>query len=110
GFSVLGGGIERRPIDNDLTDSYDLITQLTPLILEHQGTGTMSAILLQPKDPPQQIPLGNYTLEVAFIRPRAEKRGEPPPEPPTLAGAIFIKTGPDEFYAAGFGVSVSFSP
>jgi hypothetical protein len=111
GFSPMAGGIDRRLTpDYDLISGYDMATQLTPLILEHQGTGTMSAILLQPRDPPRKIPLGNYTLEVAFVRPRAEKRGDPAPEPPTLAGAIFIQTGPDEYFAAGFGVSVAFSP
>jgi hypothetical protein len=111
GFSPMNGGIDRRLTpDNDLISGYDLATQLTPLILEHQGTGTMSAVLLEPKDPPQKIRLGNYTLTVAFVRPMAERRGEPPPEPPTLAGAIFIATGPDEYFAAGFGVSVGFSP
>ena len=111
GFSPMAGGIDRRLTpDNDLISGYDLATQLTPLILEHQGTGTMSAVLLEPKDPPQKIRLGNYTLDVAFVRPMAERRGEPPPEPPTLAGAIFIATGPDEYIAAGFGVSVAFSP
>jgi hypothetical protein len=111
GFSPMSGGIDRRLApDYDLISGYDLATQLTPLILEHQGTGTMSAILLQPKDPPQKIPLGNYTLVVAFVQPRGAGRGAPPPEPPTLAGAIFIQTGPDEYFAAGFGVSVSFSP
>jgi hypothetical protein len=88
---------------------YDLITQLAPLIVEHQGKGTMSGVLLEPKDPPQKIQLGNYSLEVAFLRPRPEKRGIPA-EIPTLGGAIFIATGPDEYIAAGFGVSVAFSP
>ena len=111
GFSPMAGGIDRRLApDYDLIAGYDLIGQLTPLIVEHQGTGTMSAILLEPKDPPRKIQLGNYTLTVAFVRPRADRREDPPPEPPTLAGAIFIATGPDEYFAAGFGVSVAFSP
>src|SRR5271157_2417134 len=110
-FSTMNGGIDRRATpDNYLIDSYDLVAQLEPLIVEHQGKGTMSAVLLEPKDPPQKIQLGNYTLQVAFVRPRADRRGDPPPEPPTLAGAIFISTGPDEYFAAGFGVSVAFSP
>jgi hypothetical protein len=112
GFSVLGGGIERRPNDDNLIDSYDVITQLTPLILKHQGTGTMSAVLLQPKDPPKKIQLGNYTLECAYLIPYSfgSRRGGPPPELPTLGGALFISTGPDEYFVAGFGVSVAFSP
>jgi len=110
GFSPMAGGIDRRLTpDYDLIGGYDLATQLTPLILEHQGTGTMSAVLLEPKDPPRKIQLGNYTLEVAFVRPLPDRMGDKPPDPPTLAGAIFIATGPNEYIAAGFGVSVSFS-
>ena len=111
GFSPMAGGIDRRLTpDYDLIGGYDLVTQLTPLILEHQGTGTMSAVLMEPKDRPKKIRLGNYTLEVAFLRPLPDRPGQAPPEPPTLGGAIFIATGPDEYFAAGFGVSVAFSP
>jgi hypothetical protein len=111
GFSPMAGGIDRRLTpDYDLIGGYDLITQLTPLILEHQGTGAMSAVLLEPKDPPQKIRLGNYTLEVSFLRTLPDRPGGPAPAPPTLGGAIFIATGPDEYIAAGFGVSVAFSP
>ncbi len=53
---------------------YDLLAQLAPLILEHQGNGTMSAVLLGPNDPPQKIQVGNYTLEVAATRPRVRRR------------------------------------
>jgi hypothetical protein len=110
-FSPMNGGIDRRTTpDADLIGGYDLITQLAPLIMQHQGKGTMSAVLLEPKDPPQKIQLGNYTLQCAFLRPFAEKPGGPLPEMPTLGGAIFIATGPNEYIAAGFGVSVTFSP
>jgi len=96
--------------DNDLSNSYDLIAQLAPLISQHQGNGTMSAALLRgPNDPPQKIKVGNYTLEVAFLVPR---KGAPLPENPPPAAAIFIAAGPDEYYAAGVGsgLTVAFSP
>ena len=84
----------------DLTSGYDLISQLAPLILEHQGNGTMSAVLLSPNDPPQKIQVGNYTLEVAFrpdpeACPERNHRRQPLP-----SAALFIATGPDEYYAA----------
>ena len=109
GFSPMG--VDRSPTpDKDLAGSYDLITQLAPLIAEHQGKGTMSAVLLGPNDPPQKIPVGNYTLEVAFLSPRRPANGEPPQGTQPSASAIFIATGPDEYIAAGSGVTVSFSP
>ena len=106
GYSPMGFDRSLTP-DNDQISGYDLIAQLAPLIAEHQGKGTMSAVLLGPNDPPQKIQVGNYTLEVAFLAPRVE----PPPQgTPLLSAAIFIATGPDEYYAAGNDVSVTFSP
>lgn len=69
GFSPMG--IERPAVpDIELTSAYDVIAQLAPLISEHQGNGTMSAVLLGSKDQPQKVKVGNYTLEVSFLRPR----------------------------------------
>jgi hypothetical protein len=109
GFSPMG--IERPAApDIELTSAYDVIAQLAPLISAHQGNGTMSAVLLRWYDPPQKIQVGNYTLEVSFLRPRVLP-GSPVPQPPfPSAAAIFIATGPDEYYAAGNGVNVAFSP
>ena len=107
GVSPMGIDRYSQP-DNDLTGSYDLLTQLAPLMAEHHGNGTMSAVLLRsPDDPPQRIQVGNYTLEVAFLNPQ-KTLGEPPPQGPVAA--IFIAAGPDEYFAAGSGVTVNFSP
>jgi hypothetical protein len=110
GYSPMG--IERAAApDPELTAAYDLITQLAPLISEHQGNGTMSAVLLRsPSDPPQKVPVGKYTLEVAYITPRRIAGEAPPQGNRTPAVAIFIAAGPDEYYAAGSGLTVSFSP
>ena len=105
GVSLMG--VERPAATPDpvLTDVYRLIAQLAPLIAKHQGDGSMSAVLLDPKGPPQKVRVGNYTLEVA---PLGSGRGVPPSE--NFAAAMIIATGPDEYYAAGTGVSVKFSP
>ena len=108
-FGVDGSFWPNRVPDADFQIGYDILTQLTPLILEHQGKGTMSAVLMQPKDPPKQIPLGNYTLQVAFLGGPGGTRGATA-EVPAQAGALFIATGPDEYIVAGFGVSIAFSP
>jgi hypothetical protein len=104
GVSLMG--VERPAATPDpiLTASYGLIAQLAPLIAKHQGDGSMSAVLLDPKGPPQKIQVGNYTLEVA---PQGPPRGAPPST--DFGAAIFIAVGPDEFYAAATGASVKFS-
>jgi len=110
GYSPMG--IERSSTpDPDLTTAYDLVTQLAPLISAHQGDGSMSAVMLRsPSDPPQKVPVGNYTLQVVFTSPR-RIAGEPPPQGNrSPAAAIFIAAGPDEYYAAGSGLAISFSP
>src|ERR1017187_1249315 len=94
--------------DPDLAGTYDLLAQLSPLILEHQGKGTMTAILVNPNDPPQNVQLGNYTAHLAFASRRGGSAvGQQPGSP---AAAILILTGPDEFYIAGAGLSVTFTP
>jgi beta-galactosidase GanA len=112
GWTTMGIEDPRIPHpDNNLIGSFDVIGQLAPLIAEHQGKGTMSAVLLRgPNDPPQKIRVGNYTLEVTFYT-QPKMVGVPSPqEPLPPAAAIFIATGPDEYFAAGSGVKVTFSP
>ena len=114
GLSVMGIERMRLPLE-DIVSRYDLIAQMAPLILQHQGNGTMSAIFLGPNDPPQKVKLGNYTLEVTHLRPRPVV-GLATPVPDTQSSsAIFIATGPDEYFVAGTGVAgtgvaITFSP
>jgi len=111
GFSAMGAVERSNAPDTELIGSYDVLAQLTPLILEHQGDGTMSAVLLAPDDPPQKVRVGNYTLEATFMKPRVAPLTQPTPIPPnTFGSAIFIAAGPDEYYVAGSGVILSFSP
>jgi hypothetical protein len=64
-----------------------------------------------PDDPPQKVRVGNYTLEAAFMKPWVAPLTQPTPIPPnTFASAIFIAAGPDEYYVAGSGVILTFSP
>jgi hypothetical protein len=111
GFSAMGA-VERSNLpDTDLIESYNILGQLTPLILQHQGDGAMSAVLMAPDDPPQKIKVGNYILEATFMKPRTAPLTQPTPIPPnTFASAIFIASGPDEYYVAGSGVILTFSP
>jgi hypothetical protein len=111
GFSAMGAVERSNAPDTDLIGSYDLIEQLAPLISEHQGNGTMSAVLLGPDDPPQKVPVGNYTLTVSFVKPRVAPLTQPTPIPPnSFAAGIFIAAGPDEYFVAGLGINITFAP
>jgi hypothetical protein len=96
--------------DPELASAYDLLTRLTPVILAHQGDGTMSAVRLGPKDPPQKVKLGDYTLEVGYLTPPLMPATVPPRETFPYSAAILIALGPSEYLVAGSGVSVTFSP
>jgi len=109
GFSPFGIDGSRAP-DSDLISGYDLLNQLAPLILAHQGKGTMSAVLLNQNNPSQKIQVGNYTLAAAALRPRAMPGAPAPQAAVPSAAAIFIAVGPDEYFVAGSGITVSFSP
>jgi hypothetical protein len=67
----------------------------------------MFAVLLEPNDPPRKLRVGNHTLEARYLRPRDAPESQ---QPLHLTAAIFISTGPNEYYIAGKGVSITFSP
>jgi len=104
-----------------------MLSQLSPMILAHQGSDTMTAVRMIEGDPPKQVKLGNYTLTFTYT---GRIRGLPPqvkggvvslpprqpigtqpaePLPPLEAAAVVIATGPDEFYFGGGGMRVDFT-
>jgi hypothetical protein len=120
GFSPFG--IDYRPIPPELAATYSLLSQFWPMISAHQGTDSITAVRLREGEPPQQVKLGNYTLTLTYTgrnthiapQPKGQVAGSPPPgaapEPPMEAAAILIATGPDEYYFAGGGMRIDFTP
>lgn len=116
GFSPFAIETIDQSAGNSLAQSYDLLGQLTPLILEHQGRGTMAGLI--PEGPeqrqPQQVWLGGYVLHVTFERagPIATAEGlvsaggQGPAGVPT--GGLVIATAPDEFILGGTGITTTF--
>jgi hypothetical protein len=125
-----GGGEMTPPDKLPLTRSYEIISELAPLILENMGKGTMAGVVLD-GDSPQTVALGNYKLELS--RPRFRRPAPPtppagapaaataappaapvPPGAPQLqerSSALIISMGPDEYLITGSGgVNVTFSP
>ena len=105
GFSPFG--IERQVnVVTPLQGVYEQIRNLAPIILEHQGTGTMAAARFTEENASQKIKLGNYTAEISVARNRRSG-----PQAPTLpATAILISIGPDEYFIVGNSLNVTFSP
>jgi hypothetical protein len=97
----------------ELARSYDVLSQLAPLILENQPKGRVAGVLLEELTPSQKVQLADYTLNVSGGGPRRIFPGEPvSPEAPRNQAphGIFIATAPDEFYLAGSGLTITFSP
>jgi len=86
-----------------VTTSYDLLTQLAPLLLGNQGKGVMAGLL--PEGPEQrqaqQLRLGNYVLYVTFDKPTTQN-------PNVLSGGLVVAVGPDEYLFAGTGLTITF--
>jgi len=101
------------PADSELSRSYDVLSQLAPLILENQTKSRVEGVLLEDLTPSQRIRLGNYTLNLTGFVARRPVAGAPPgPQSPETAQrphGIFIATGPDEFYMAGSGLNITFA-
>ena len=86
-----------------IAKAYELLAQLSPLIVAHQQKGTIAGVALDKDHPSKKIQLGNYTLSVSFARSWMTAQN------PDYAGAIIISTGEGEYLIAGKGVSVTFS-
>jgi hypothetical protein len=107
GITVFGIEKSATP-DPKLITGCEMITQLAPLIVKHQGDGSMSAVMLAAGDPPQKVKVGNYTMQVARTASRSSAAAAPAQS--GFAAALFIAVGPDEYYAVGDNVTVTFSP
>jgi beta-galactosidase GanA len=109
GFSPFG--IDGAGAADELGRSYDLLSQLSSLILENQPKGRVAGVVLEDLTPAQKIRLGDFTLTVsgggarrAGVAPAPSEAAVPAPH------GIFIATGSDEFFMAGSGLTVTFSP
>jgi hypothetical protein len=102
GMSPFGLDSLFSPDDAPLARSYRLLRQLTPLILEHQGRGTMVGFVLDAERPTFRCELGGYELEIT-----APFSFGGPVQP---GYGLVISTGPDAFIGAGYGFRVGFKP
>jgi beta-galactosidase GanA len=106
GYSPFSIENVANPESNQFNKGYDILHQLTPLILEHQGRGTMAGFLLDSTGQTAQIKLGGYSFMVKheYSWPYAvHGEGETP-----KFGGMIIMIAEDEFYIAGSGVVITF--
>lgn len=106
-------GIDNR--GDVMAQEYGLLQQLTPIILEYQGSGKMFGIYKSQNDSVgRDIKLNDdVTISIKYTRPfRWQAPTEDSNNPfnrrrePASYG-LFIQTGPDDFLVAGQNISVS---
>jgi beta-galactosidase GanA len=86
--------------NDPLEESYAVLQKMSPVILEHQGNGTMKGILVDTKSPVQKFDLGDYTIEARLAgRQKTE-----------IAGGLIIQTGKQEYICAGKALDILFIP
>jgi beta-galactosidase GanA len=97
---------------NALADAYSVLKQLSPAILEAQGTGRMSAF--RPRvledgtviDTPVAETIGGYRFTVSFQDPWTAKSSQNT----ATHGGLIIQTGAEDYLVAGQGVTITFAP
>jgi len=109
GFSPFAIESVEEPVSKLLAASYDVLKQLAPLILEHQGKSSMVGLLPEGAEQrvPQKVRLGSYTLNVTYERPTSST-AQSAQTPDAISGGLVISVGPDEFIFAGTGLVITF--
>lgn len=108
GFSPFSIESVKDPKDEPIAKSYSILSQLSPEILQYQGTGKMEGVLLDTLNKKQDIILGNYRMTVSHDYTLGWSPDAAKPDWP-MTGAIIIQVAEDEFIIAGTGVVVTFS-
>ena len=83
-----------------LPENYEIMAQLAPLVLAHQGTGTITGFALDKEHPSFVTTLGGTTVEISLddIFGRKAEKGY----------GLVMAVGPEEFIGAGAGFRVIF--
>lgn len=104
GFSPFG--IDGARMDQDTFPKvYSLLSQLSPLILQKQGTDSLAAVALNQANPYDTIKMGVYDLHFSLLQTRRY-----PHEWATSGYAMAAMLDKNEFIVSGNDVQVTFIP
>jgi beta-galactosidase GanA len=101
GFSPFGIDDAMDP-KGPLAVSYNLLAQLSPLLLAHQATGDVHGFVLSRAHPSVDFTMQGYTLHVSLDEVFGTHADD--------GFGIIMANGPDAFLGAGKGFRVSFVP
>lgn len=106
GYSPFGFESRAANVENDpIAKAYKLLSGFAPVILEAQGKGTITAVLLkQDNNQAEEVILGNYKILFELVGNRRNTGV------PSDGFGLIINSAPDEFIVYGNNIQVSFSP
>jgi len=99
-FAPFGIDNERYRVNDPLDQSYAVLRNMSSVILENQGKGTMRGILVDTVLRSMDFELGDYKIRVVLAGNRK----------PGVAGGLIIQTGTEEYIVAGKGFDLFFVP
>lgn len=92
-----------------LGESYGILSELAPLVLENQGIGRIGGAILDSENPTSEICLDGVILSLrhdyTFEWSSRARHSKPWPR----SGALILVTGPREYLVVGSGVIVTFA-
>lgn len=109
GFSPFSIETDNKTAGAPLSQSYNIIHQLSGEISKAKRKGTMEGVLLSKDADTVRLQMGDYMLTVSHDltlgwSPKAKDANWP------LTGGIIIALANDEFYVGGTGLVISFKP
>ncbi len=107
GFSPFSIDSTNDPANESLGKAYNLVNQLTPIIISNQGQNKIDGVLLDKENQKSIIDFGDYEFTIKHSYTLGYEADSKNDEWETF-GAIIIQTGEDEFYLAGSGVVITF--
>ena len=93
--------------DAELGKGYQVLSQVAPLILERQGLGKVTAVLVDKEARSSKVRLGDYTIEARYAE-RSDDPNAPVAPPVDRVAGLFIQLGPDDFAIVGRSMKVYF--
>jgi len=107
---------DTEPEEDPITKSFAALSQVKPLILQHQGKGTMAGVYVDTMEKSQHFELNGYSIQADLDVPLPAPAGgavaglSSSYKKPASAGGIVFATGPGEFLIIGKDFRLSFTP
>ena len=96
-------GVEGTDVNQSIVQSYEVLSELMPLITKYQGTGKMVGVLQEKcidEEKGVDVQMGEYVGHISYMSEDKNDRGY----------GLIINTRQDEYLVAGYGFSVKFEP